>query len=154
MMLRSKSVTWFSFLIVLILLSMGQVMAAAETALVPAGKTIFRDVNLNVEDEVTGRISVIGGESGGVNFTVVGPSGQVVLPTQLAITYDFKFSASEKGTYRFIFDNSLSSIDKSVSFNYDSKHYWFGLPQEFVLMLIIVFVGVLGLAIYAMMSRG
>jgi hypothetical protein len=154
MMLKAKSVTWFSLLLLLILLSTGQVMAAAETALVPAGKTIYRDVNLNVEDEVTGRISVIGGESGGVNFTVVGPSGQVILPTQLVITYDFKFSASEKGTYRFIFDNSLSSIDKSVSFNYDSKHYWFGLPQETFLMIVVVLVGALALVIYAMASKG
>jgi hypothetical protein len=153
MMLKDKSVTWFSLILLLILLSVGQVAATAETALVPAGKTIFRDVNLNVEDEVSGRISVIGGESGGVNFTVVGPSDQVVLPTQLVITFDFKFSASEKGTYRFILDNSLSSNDKYVSFNYDSKHYWFGLPQETFLMIVVVLVGALALVIYAMASK-
>jgi len=78
----------------------------------------------------------------------------VVLPTMSVTVSNFRFSASEKGTYRFVFDNSLSLVDKTVSFNYDVRHYWFGMPQEFVLMLIVVFVGVLGLVIYAMMSRG
>jgi hypothetical protein len=151
---KTKAVTWFSLLLLLILLSAGQVMATAETVLVQSGKTVFRDVNLNVEDEVSGRISVIGGESGGINFTVVGPNDQIVLPTKMVIVSDFKFSASEKGTYRFIFDNSLSSIDKTVSFNYDAKHYWFGMPQEVFLMIIVVLVGALALAIYAMASKG
>jgi hypothetical protein len=129
-------------------------MATAGTVSVSAGKTVFEEVNLNVDDEVSGRISVIGGESGGINFTVVGPSGQIVVPSQIVIVSDFRFSASEKGTYRFIFDNSLSSIDKTVSFNYDAKHYWFGLPQEVFLMIIVVLVGALALAIYAMASKG
>lgn len=132
---------------------MGTVTATAETISVPAGQTIFRNVDLNVEDEVSGRITVVGGESHDINFTVIGPNNQIVLPTQKITVSNFKFSASEKGTHRFIFDNSLSPIDKTVSFNYDVKHYWFGMPQEFFLMLIVVFVGVLALIVYAMMSK-
>ena len=128
-------------------------MATAETFSVPAGKTFSTNVDLNVEDEVSGRISVVGGEAGGINFTVVGPSDQIVLPAQMVTVTDVIFSASEKGTYRFIFDNSLSSIDKYVSFNYDSKHYWFGLPQETFLMIVVVLVGALALVIYAMASK-
>ena len=129
-------------------------MATAGTVLVPAGKIFSTNVDLNVEDEVSGRISVVGGEAGGINFTVVGPSDQIVLPTQMVTVTDVRFSASEKGTYRFIFDNSLSSSDKTVSLNYDVKHYWFGMPQEVVLMIIVVLVGALALAIYAMASKG
>lgn len=128
-------------------------MATAETISVPAGRTISRNVNLNAEDEVSGRISVIGGESEGINFTITGPSDQVVLPSQRVIVADFKFSASEKGTYLFIFDNSLSLIDKTVSFNYDAKHYWFGMSQEVFLMIVVVLVGALALVIYAMASK-
>jgi len=115
---------------------------------------VVRSIDLNAEDEVSGRITVVGDESKDINFTVTGPNGQIVSATMKVTVTNFKFSVSEKGTYRFVFDNSQSIVDKTVSFNYDVRHYWFGLPQEFVLMLIIVFVGVLGLAIYAMMSRG
>jgi len=152
MPIRTKTVTWFSILLSTLLLT-GIAMATAVTISVPAGKMVFRNVDLNVEDEVSGTISVVGGESHDINFTVVGPGNQIVLPTQNVAVTNFKFSASEKGPYRFIFDNSLSSIDKTVSLNYDVKHFWFGMPQEFVLMLIVVFVGVLALIVYAMISK-
>lgn len=141
----------FSLLALFCSLLTNVVLATAETISVPAGQTVVRNIDLNAEDEVSGRITVVGNdESKDINFTVISPNGQIVssaLP-------NFKFSASEKGTYRFIFDNSQSTVDKTVSFNYDIKHYWFGLPQEFVLMLIVVFIGVLGLVIYAMMTKG
>jgi len=131
------------------------VQATAETISVPAGNTVVRSIDLNAEDEVSGRITVVGSdESKDINFTVVGPNELIISPTMKVTVSNFKFSASEKGTYRFVFDNSLSLVDKTVSFNYDVRRYWFGMPQEFVLMLIVVFIGVLGLIIYAMMSRG
>jgi hypothetical protein len=134
---------------------MGGVLATAETISVQAEKTVVRSIDLNAEDEVSGRITVVGDdESKDINFTVVGPNELIVSPTMKMTVANFKFSASEKGTYRVVFDNSLSLVDKTVSFNYDVRHYWFGMPQEFVLMLIVVFVGVLGLVIYAMMSKG
>jgi hypothetical protein len=154
MSVKANVVIWVSLLSLLICLLVGTSMATAETITVPAGQIISRNVNLNAEDEVSGRISVLGGESEGVNFTVTGPSDQVVLPSQRVIVADFKFSASEKGTYLFIFDNSLSSVDKTVSFNYDVKHYWFGMPQEVFLMIIVVLVGALALVVYAMASKG
>lgn len=152
--LKASSVALFSLLALFCSLLMGVVLATAETIYVPAGQSVVRSIDLNAEDEVSGRITVVGSdESKDINFTVTGPNGLVVLPTVKVIVTNFKFSASEKGTYRFVFDNSLSLVDKTVSFNYDVRHYWFGLPQEFVLMLIVVFVGVLGLTLYAMMSK-
>jgi len=156
-MIRLKT-NWFAIFFLLALfcsLLTSLVLATAETFSVSAGQTVVRSIDLNAEDEVSGRITVVGNdESKDINFTVTGPNGQIVSSTMKVIVTDFRFSASEKGTYRLVFDNSLSIIDKTVSFNYDVRHYWFGLPQEFVLMLIIVFVGVLGLVIYAMMSKG
>lgn len=154
MLIKVKSFACFSLFLFSILLFTGTCIAVTETIMVQAGKTISTGVDLNVEDEVTGRISVIGIELGGINFTVVGPSGQIVMPTQMVKVSDFKFIATEKGVYTFLFDNSLSSIDKTVSFNYDVKHYWFGMPQEFFLMLIVVFLGVLAMIIYAKASKG
>lgn len=144
----------FSLLVVFCSLLTSVVLATAETFSVSAGQTVVRSIDLNAEDEVSGRISVVGNdESTDINFTVTGPNGQIVSPIIKVTVINFKFNASEKGTYRLVFDNSLSMVGKTVSFNYDVRHYWFGLPQEFVLMLIVVFVGVLGLAVYAMMSK-
>jgi len=152
--LKGKSVALFSLLVLSGFLIASVVLATAETISVSAGKTVVRSIDLNAEDEVSGRITVVGNdESKDINFTVTGPNGQTVSPTMRVTVTNFKFSASEKGTYRFVFDNSLSLVDKTVSFNYDVRRYWFGMPQEFVLMLIVVFVGVLGLIVYAMMSR-
>jgi len=151
--LKASGVALFSLLVLFGSLLTSVVLATAETISVSAGKTVVRNIDLNVEDEVSGRITVVGDESKDINFTVVGPNSQTVLPTQMVRVTNFKFSASEKGTYRFVFDNSLSLVDKTVSFNYDVRHYWFGLPQEFVLMLIVVFVGVLALIVYAMASK-
>jgi hypothetical protein len=154
MLIKVKPLACFSLFLFSILLFTGMCIAASATIMVQAGKTISTEVDLNVEDEVTGRISVIGIELGGINFTVIGPSGQTVMPTQMIKVTDFKFIATEKGVHTFLFDNSLSSDDKTVSFNYDVKHYWFGMPQEFFLMLIVVLLGVLALIIYAKASNG
>jgi len=152
--LKGKSVVLFSLLVLFGFLIASVVLATAETISVSAGKTVVRSIDLNAEDEVSGRITVVGNdESKDINFTVTGPNGLVVSPTVRATVTNFKFSASEKGTYRFVFDNSMSLVDKTVSFNYDIRRYWFGMPQEFVLMLIVVFVGVLGLIVYTMMSK-
>jgi len=151
--LKARSIVLFSLLALFGSLSTSVVLSTAETISVPAGQKVVRSIDLNAEDEVSGRITVVGDESNDINFTVVGPNGLVVLPTMTVTVNNFKFSASEKGAYRLFFDNSLSLVDKTVSFNYDVRHYWFGMPQEFVLMLIVVFVGVLGLTVYAMMSR-
>lgn len=136
------------------LLTNNMVLATAETIAVPTRQTIERSVNVNVDDEVTGRITVVGNEdSKDINFTVLAPSGKTAFPTMRIVISNFQFNALEQGVHRFIFDNSQSTVDKTVSVNYEVRHYWFGFPQEFVLMLIVVFIGVLGLIIYAKMSK-
>jgi hypothetical protein len=128
--------------------------ATAETFNLPARQTTVRTVDLNVDDEVSGRISVVSSdESNDITFMVYGPLGSIVLPPTTVVANNFDFKVTEAGTYSFVFDNSLSTGDKTVSLNYDVRHYWFGMPQEFVLMLIVVFLGVLGLVVYAMASR-
>mgnify|MGYP001046545764 CR=1 FL=1 len=152
--LKASRVVVFSLLVLFFSLLTNMAAATAETFSVPAGQSAVRIVDLNAEDEVSGRITVVGKEeSKDINFTVTDPNGHVVLPTESVVVANFKFSASEKGTYHLVFDNSGSVVDKTVAINYEVRHYWFGLPQEFVLMLIVVFIGVFGLVIYAMMKR-
>jgi hypothetical protein len=134
--------------------TIASVKATAETFPLPAGQTTVRTVNLNADDEVSGRISVVSSdESNQITFMVYGPGGKIVLPTTTVFASNFNFKAVEGGTYSFVFDNSMSTGDKTESLNYDVRHYWFGMPQEFVLMFIVVFLGVLGLVIYAMASK-
>jgi len=152
--LKASSVVLFSLFVLFFSLLTSMAVATAETFSVRAGQTVVRSVDLKAEDEVSGRITVLGSEeSKDINFTVKGPNELVVLPIESVIVTNFRFSAPEKGTFNLVFDNSGSVVDKTVSLNYDVKHYWFGLPQEFVLMLIVVFVGVFGLVIYAMIKR-
>jgi hypothetical protein len=92
-------------------------------------------------------------ESNDITFMVYGPLGSIVLPPTTVVANNFDFKVIEAGTHSFVFDNSLSTGDKTVSLNYDVRHYWFGMPQEFVLMLIVVFLGVLGLVVYALASK-
>jgi hypothetical protein len=87
MLIKVKPLACFSLFLFSILLFTGMCIAASATIMVQAGKTISTEVDLNVEDEVTGRISVIGIELGGINFTVIGPSGQTVMPTQMIREY-------------------------------------------------------------------
>ena len=128
--------------------------ATAENFALPAGQTTVRTVDLNVDDDVSGRISVVSSdEPNQIIFMVYAPGGKIVLPAINVSASNFEFKAVEAGTYSLVFDNSMSTGDKNVSLNYDVRHYWFGMPQEFVLMLIIVFIGVLGLVIYALASK-
>ena len=154
MLIKARSVILFSLLLLSFSLFVSTSRTTAATVLVPSGETFSTDVELNLEDEVSGRVSVVGGESSGINFTILGPSGQFILPPQTVTVIDFKFIAPEKGTHHFILDNSLSLVDKTVAINYDAKHYWFGLPQEVFLMIIIVLVGAFALIIYAIASKG
>ena len=141
-------------LVALSCLTIGLALATAETISVGLGQEVVRALDLNADDEVSGRITVVGNdESRDINFTVLGVSGEVVAPTVRVVVSDFRFVAAKKGTYRLVFDNTQSLVDKTVSLNYEVRHYWFGMPQEFVLMLIVVFVGVLSLVVYAKMKR-
>jgi hypothetical protein len=149
-----KSIFTLFLLLVIFNYTMVVVKATAETFNIPAGQTAVRTVDLNVDDVVYGDISVVSsGESKQVGFTVLGPESSVVLSAGMVVVRSFSFTAAEGGVHSFVFDNSLSTDDKTVSLNYEVKHYWFGMPQEFVLMLIVVFLGVLGLVIYAMATK-
>ena len=149
----ARSVVVFC-LVALSCLTIGLALATAETISVGAGQKVVRILDLNADDEVSGRITVVGNDqSKDINFTVLGVNGETVAPTVRVVVSDFKFNAAQKGTYSLIFDNTQSLVDKTVSLNYEVRHYWFGMPQEFVLMLIIVFIGVLGLVVYAKMKK-
>ncbi len=134
-------------------LSIKTVEAASRTISVEAGKEEIENISLKAEDETKGRISVLGGSDNDIDFSITGPNGEAVVSKERVSTMDFRFTASKEGLYTLHFDNSFSTERKTVTFNYDVRHYIFGIPQEDFLVFVIMIVAVIGLLLFAAMSR-
>lgn len=143
----------FCCLFGIFMLSINAVSAVSQTIYVDAEQEKVESVNLKVDDEVSGRISVVGGTNNDIDFNITDPDGEAVVPKERVSVKDFRFSASKEGTYRLHFDNSFSTEAKTVSFNYDVRHYIFGIPQEDFLVFVVMIVAVIGLVLFAAMSR-
>ncbi len=134
------------------MLSINAVGAVSRTIYVDAGQEKAEDISLKVDDEVSGRISVVGG-SNKIDFSITDPGGEAVVPTGEVSVKNFRFTASKEGTYMLHFDNSFSNDRKTVTLNYDVRHYIFGIPQEDFLLFLIMIVAVVGLVFFVRMSR-
>lgn len=134
-------------------LSIKTVEAVSHTISVEAGKEEIENISLKVEDEAKGRLSVLGGSDNDIDFSITGPNGEAVVSEERVSTMDFRFTASKEGLYALHFDNSFSTERKTVTFNYDVRHYIFGIPQEDFLVFVIMIVAVIGLLLFAAMSR-
>lgn len=141
------------FILGIFMLNINTVIAVSRTIYVEAGKEKVESISLKVEDEVSGRISVIGDSSDGINFYVTDPDGKIVVQYKNATVKDFRFTASQEGTYKLHFDNSLSTDRKTITFNYDVRHYIFGIPQEDFLVFVVMIVALIGLILFVAMSR-
>lgn len=143
----------FYLLLSISILSITAVEAVSRTISVDAGKEEVETFSLKVEDEVKGRISVIGGASNDIDFYITDPNGEAVVPKETVSVQDFRFTASREGIHKLHFDNSFSTERKTVTFNYDVRHYILGIPQEDFLVFVIMIVAVIGLILFAAMSR-
>lgn len=141
------------FLFVVLMLNISCVNAFSQTFSVDAGQQEVRNVDLKVDDEVFGRISVIGGSSSDIDFYVTEPDGNVIVKHEKVSVKDFSFTVSKEGTHKLFFDNTFSTGAKTISFNYDVRHFIFGIPQEGFLVFVVVIVGVIGLALFTVLSR-
>jgi hypothetical protein len=135
------------------MLSIKPVSAVSQTIVVEAEHEIVEPISLNAEDEISGRISVVGGANDDIDFYITSPTGEAVMPKEKVSVKDFRFTASRGGTYELHFDNSLSTERKTVSFNYDVRHYIFGIPQEDFLVFLVMIVAMMGLVLFAALSR-
>jgi hypothetical protein len=106
-----------------------------------------------VEDEVSVSISVVGESDEGINFFVTDPDGKVIAQYERLSKEDFRFKASKQGTYRLHFDNTFSTNPKTVTFNYEVRHFIFGIPQEDFLVLMVMTVALIGILLFAALSR-
>lgn len=143
----------FCFLFGIFMLGTNAVNAVSQTISVGAGQEEVKAVDLKVDDEVFGRVSVIGDSSNDIDFYVKDPDGNVIVQGEKVSVKDFRFTASKEGTYKLHFDNTFSTGAKTVSFNYDVRHYIFGIPQEDFLVFVVMAVALIGLALFAALSR-
>jgi hypothetical protein len=121
--------------------------AYASTFQVEAGKDVTRIISLNKGDEIFGKISVVSTINKEINFYIEDPEENIILQNEECSQQEFRFFAEKSGAYVFHFDNTASDVSKTITFEYNTRRYIFGMPQEFFLLFIIV--GVLFLAIIA-----
>ncbi len=143
----------FCLLFGIFVLSINAVSAVSRTISVDAGKEEVENIDLKVDAEVSGRISVIGGSNNDIDFCITDPDGEAVVQKERVYVKDFRFTASKEGTYKLHFDNSFSTEAKTVTFNYDVRYYIFGIPQEDFLVFVVMIVAVIGLVLFVRLSR-
>jgi hypothetical protein len=136
------------FILSAVMLVAGPVSASSETFRLDAGGHSTRDVQVNADDVISGRVSLVGMP---INFSVTDPDDAVILDSA-SNPLDFKFTAEKSGTYRFHFDNQYSTEVKYVTFNYNVQRYLFGFPQEFVILFVIVGIGLVAVVIFVAAS--
>ncbi|MFQ6068870.1 MAG: emp24/gp25L/p24 family protein [Candidatus Bathyarchaeia archaeon] len=135
------------------MLSIYTVSAVSRTIYVDAEQEEVENISLKVDDEVSGRISVIGDSSDDIDFYITDPDGDVIVQHEKVSVQDFRFTASKEGTHKLHFDNTFSTDRKTVTFNYDVRHYIFGIPQEDFLVFLVMIVAIIGLVLFVAMSR-
>ncbi|MFQ6074283.1 MAG: emp24/gp25L/p24 family protein, partial [Candidatus Bathyarchaeia archaeon] len=86
-------------------------------------------------------------------FYVTDPDGNVIVQHEKVSVQDFGFTASKEGTYKLHFDNTFSAETKTVTFNYDVRHFIFGIPQEDFLVFMVMIVAMIGLVLFVALSR-
>ena len=119
---------------VLCAMMIGLVEAASQTFTVSSGEEVIKTIGLNEGDVVSGRVNVV------VRF-------------DRASATDFGFTASGTGTFSLHFDNTLSDSDKTVTINYDVKHYILGMPQEYFYVFVVLFIGILGVMAFIALAH-
>jgi hypothetical protein len=143
----------FCFLFGIFMLSINGVSAVSQTIYVDAEQEKVETLSLRVDDEVSGRVSVVSGSNNDIDFYITDPNEEVVVPKERVSVKDFRFVASKEGTYTLHFDNSFSTDRKTVTFNYDVRHYIFGIPQEDFLVFLVMIVALVGLVLFVALSR-
>lgn len=151
--MRVHFILLFCLLLGIFMLNINAVSAVSRTIYVDAEQEKIESISLKVDAEVRGRISVIGGSDDDIDFYITDPDGEAVVSKERVGVKDFFFTASKEGTYQLHFDNSFSTDRKTVTFNYDVRYYIFGIPQEDFLVFVVMVVAVIGLVLFAALSR-
>jgi hypothetical protein len=118
--MKNKQVIASITLLSLLLLGSSFAFAnAAETFTVPNFSIHTVTIDLNQGDTVTGSVSVSGGSGNDINLIIQDSDGNIVATYSHITSSSFSFTASQKGTYKLVFDNTFSLLtSKSVTVDY------------------------------------
>jgi hypothetical protein len=144
LVLKMKSKQFIASITLMSLVLLGAFLAfasAAETFTVPNFSVHTVTLDLNQGDSVTGSVSVSGGTGNDINLIIQEPDGNIVATYSHITSSSFSFTASQKGTYKIIFDNTFSLLtSKSVTVDYSVNSPSSTLVIAVVAVIIIVVV--------------
>jgi hypothetical protein len=138
---------------VFLVLNTSIVNAVSRTIRIEAGEKKTESVYLNVNSVISGKLNAIGDSNSEIDFYITGPDGKTVLSKERITVKNFRLTAAKEGTYTLHFDNSFSTERKTVTYNYDVRHYIFGMPQEDFLVLLVMIIATIGIVLFAAISR-
>ena len=129
------------------------VFAETENFTVQAFAETTRSISLQQGDHVSIGYTIVAVSSSEFDFRITDPSGQTILNFTSTDARNVSFAATETGTYILHFDNSQSSDDKFVTWNYNTDQYVMGIPQSMFLVVIIAIILVIFAAVYAILGK-
>jgi hypothetical protein len=142
-----------TLVVMLIVILVGCVSATVRQLDVPAGEEVNMSIDLAVEDRVLIKFSVLGLAEKTIDFSITNPDGDVVATFSNQGNVHHSFVCEEAGEYILTFSNKYSSVDKTVTLDYEIQHYIFGIPQMLFMTMIIVIICLLAVAVFVMMGN-
>jgi len=147
--LEKKKAAIVVLVILFLCVTVNIVQAKPEVFTVPPGEEIKRWVWLKEEDELSGKITVLGGSGNDVNFYITDPNGNTILRKDRATRTSFSFKAKITGSYILHFDNTFSWFSsKTVTLEHTISRPSRLSPEVFCIIGVIIGI-VIGGAIVA-----
>jgi hypothetical protein len=127
--------------------------ATSTSFTVHSNEEVAKTLRLNIEDRVLIHFTVLGTASENtIHFYLAYPNGTEKDFGQTGY-FHYTFVCDLEGNYTLRFSNIGSSIDKTVTLNYEIEHYIFGIPQMLFLTIIIAITCVIAVASYIFLSK-
>lgn len=134
------------------LFTIGVAYATSSSFTVSGGEETTRTLNLEVDDRVMIKFTVVGSSDSSLYFYISYPNGTAKEFGKVGVL-SYSFVCDLKGEYVLHFSNEYSTEDKLVTLDYEVQHYIFGIPQMLFLVIIIAVVCVAAVAVFILMGK-
>jgi hypothetical protein len=121
------------------------VQAATESLNIPAGEDLIREFSLSSGDHMRISFTVLSQSPSSFRFWMIFPNG-TTRDYKESTSYNISFASDVQGECELHFDNTNSSSAQLVTLNYETEHYYFGIPE---IPFLIIVIGILLLCIVA-----
>jgi hypothetical protein len=126
--------------------------AATFSMTVPAGEEVNWKIDLEKDDQVTMKFTVVGAKNSLISFSLLYPNATEINFGEVGV-FDYSFTCVMKGEYIMNFVNNDMNDNKLVTLNYDVEHYIFGMPQMMFIAVAIAVICLAMLAIYVLLGQ-